>query len=147
MAFEAKNADMASISDMATYAQTAQNATQQQEAQCTVNRSTLPDCKAAQAAKDLSDAQSLMQNLQIVRKPSTTYSFSLPTGKPLSPVKTLCGPEINQPIINASLGESDILEIPVQNSGNKMELAINSVLTFTSEPTFVVNKTILINEL
>ena len=74
-----------------------------------------------------------LQHFEIVRKPSTTYSFSLPTGKPLSPVKPICGPVTNQHIINASLGESDILEIPVQNSGNKMELAINSVLTFTNK--------------
>ena len=103
----AQRANLAQTAIGADMASIAIDATQQR-----FINSLLPDSNAAQTAYRI-DTQSSLQNLEHAKKPSTNYNYSynLPTGKPLSPITVHNGPAN---VSYKSLGEADVLEIPVQ---------------------------------
>ena len=65
---------------------------------------------------------------------TTKYNFILPSDKPISPKASNLEPKLVTSNTSCkSLGDSIGLEFPSQNNITKIDLAINSVLTFTNK--------------
>ena len=107
-----------------------------QDIQCRVNNDKLTDIHSAQTSVNFS-TENILQSIGLYHQPKTAeYSHSLPTSKPISPLKWNSSSGNNQITANDSrfsVGENVVLEIPIEKSGKNLEIAINSVLTFTSK--------------